>query len=349
MLGAWCLVLGPSARAAEPALAKFLGSQSCASAMCHGGADEKYNQVIIWTKKDFHTRAPATLTMARSARMAETLKIKDATTDARCTVCHNPFQTVPAERKGPLVGKLEGVSCESCHNAAEPWLLTHTRTDLTREQKVGAGLRDLKDLYVRANTCVACHQNLEPEVRAAGHPELVFEMDGQCVAMPRHWSETNRLHGAQAWMAGQAVALREAAAQSADPKASDEVRQRGAALAWVAGIAPEPAAADQLARTVADQNWKEGDVRARLIKLASAHASFAEASAAPGELAQRAERVAFGLERLLVALQMQKEPALSAKLDQLFQDIQSRPDFAAQKFAGHLKEFETEWNQLPAK
>ena len=66
-------------------------------------------------------------------------------------------------------------------------------------------------------------------------------------------------------------------------------------------------------------------------------------------MAQRAERVAFGLERLLVALKLQKEPGLSAKLDQLFKDIQSRPDFASQKFSAHLKEFETEWNKIPAK
>src|SRR6185436_5698664 len=120
------------------------------------------------------------------------------------------------------LAKLEGVSCESCHNASEPWLLTHTRIDVTYEQKVSAGLRDLKNLYVRANTCVACHQNIEPDLRAAGHPELAFELDGQCVSMPRHWAETNRLRGAQAWWIGQAVALREAAAQVARTKVSDE-------------------------------------------------------------------------------------------------------------------------------
>src|SRR5687767_10726766 len=47
MFGAWSLELCSSARAAEPAIPKFLGSQSCASAMCHGGADEKHNQFLI--------------------------------------------------------------------------------------------------------------------------------------------------------------------------------------------------------------------------------------------------------------------------------------------------------------
>jgi hypothetical protein len=324
---ALAMVGAASVFAGELTAPKFLGAPSCASAMCHGGADEKHNQFITWSKKDFHTRAPATLSMSRSTRIAETLKIADATSDARCTVCHNPFQAIPAERKGPMVGRLEGISCESCHNAAENWLLTHTRTDLTHEQKVSAGLRDLKNLYVRANTCVACHQNLEPELRAAGHPELIFEMDGQTAAMPRHWTETNRLRGAQAWFVGDAVARRERVAQSNYPKVIDEQRS-----------------ADDLARETAAQNWTAPEVRSRLDKLASTHDQFANASGS-NELAQRAERLALGLERLLVALNLHKHPALSPKLDQLFKDVQSRPDFSARQFAEHLKAFETEWKK----
>jgi hypothetical protein len=237
------------------------------------------------------------------------------------------------------VGKLEGVSCESCHNAAEHWLLTHTRTDLKYDQKVAAGMRDLKNLYVRANTCVACHQNLEQDVRAAGHPELIFEMDGQCATMPRHWTETNRVRGAQAWWVGQAVALREGAAQGAAVK-TDEITQRTAALAWLLGVSAETKAADDLARSAADAAWSVDDVRTRLQKLTAARNEFANATAPRGELAHRAERLVLGLERLLIALGVDRKSPASAKLDVLFQDIQSRPDFDAKKFAEHLKEFE---------
>jgi hypothetical protein len=331
--------------AAEVAAPKFLGASSCANSMCHGGAGEKRDQYVTWLKKDFHTRAPATLSMSRSARIAETLKISDATTSTRCTECHNPFQAVPADRKGPLVGKLEGVSCESCHNAAENWLLTHTRTELKHEQKVAAGMRDLKNLYVRANTCVACHQNLDPDIRAAGHPELMFELDGQCVAMPRHWSETNRQRGAQAWLMGQAVASREASAQSTDTKASDEVRQRAAALAWLLSIAPEPRVADELGREVAGQNWTEVEIRARLEKLAALHTAFTETKTS-ADAAMRAERLVLGLERLLVSLKWNKHPALSPKLDELFKDVQSRPDFSPATFAEHLKAFSAELSKI---
>jgi hypothetical protein len=336
------LFIAATVHGGESAPAKFLGSQSCAASMCHGGADEKHNQFTLWSKKDFHTRAPATLSMNRSARIAETLKITDAASDVRCTVCHNPFQTVPAGRKDPRVGRSEGVSCESCHNAAENWLLTHTRTDLTHEQKVAAGLRDLKNLYVRANTCVACHQNLEPEVRAAGHPELTFELDGQCVSMPRHWRETNRWRGAQAWQVGQAVALREGAVQSAAAKVGSDVAQRASALAWLLGVPLAEKAADDLARATTGENWSAAEVRSRLHKLAETREEFANASGSSGELAQRAERLVLGLDRLLVALGTNKNAGASAKLDLLFQDIQSRPDFAPTQFAEHLKEFESE-------
>ncbi len=69
-------------------------------------------------------------------------------------------------------------------------------------------MRDLKSLYVRANTCVACHQNLDSDIAAAGHPALVFELDSQSIAEPKHWRDPEDI-GVRAWLTGQAVALRE--------------------------------------------------------------------------------------------------------------------------------------------
>jgi hypothetical protein len=352
------LGLGSIASAAETVSAKFLGAPGCASAMCHGGAEEKHNEFWIWSKKDFHTRAPTTLSMGWSRRMADTLKVTDTKmTDPRgsdrCTVCHNPFEAVPPDLKVATIRKLEGVSCESCHNAAnENWLLTHTRADLTYDQKVSAGLRDLKNLYVRANTCVACHQNLDPELRAAGHPELIFELDGQSATMPRHWTETNRLRGAQAWLVGQAVALREATAQVTDSES--EITQRAEALAWLlngaAGQRPTKSIsagkkefhewAESVARQMAEANWSANEVHAQLEKLAARHAEFTGADVPSPAWAVRAERLVLGLERLLVALKLEKNSNLSPKLDQLFKDVQSRPSFSPKPFAEHLKAFE---------
>src|SRR5207245_11646033 len=102
------------------------------------------------------------------------------------TASNAPLQTVPNEllSQGLAIGV--GVSCESCHGRAEHWLRGHTRHDWSHADRVRAGMRDLRNLYVRANTCVACHQTLASDIRQAGHPELLFELDGQAVSQPKH-------------------------------------------------------------------------------------------------------------------------------------------------------------------
>ena len=132
--------------------AEFVGSVGCRSSSCHGGAGEKRSQYITWSQKDFHAKAFAILLDARSARIADAAGIAQAQSSARRTVCHSPFQSVEQTRLAPTAHPDEGVSCESCHDAAEPWLRGHTRTDWTYAMRVTAGMRDLKSLYVRA-TC----------------------------------------------------------------------------------------------------------------------------------------------------------------------------------------------------
>jgi len=101
---------------------QFVGAIGCRSSSCHGGAGEKRSQYLTWSQQDFHAKAYAILTNARSARIAETLSLSSAQTSDRCTTCHSPFQSVPASRLASTAHADEGVSCESCHNAAEPWL-----------------------------------------------------------------------------------------------------------------------------------------------------------------------------------------------------------------------------------
>ena len=183
------------------------------------------NQFLVWSLKDFHSQRPvATLATARSKQIADALDIKDATANARCTSCHTPLQGVPENLRGENFKVSEGVSCESCHGSAENWLRAHTRKDYTRADRTAAGMRDLQNLYVRANTCVACHQNVDADILKAGHPELIFELDGQSVAEPKHWRETTNWNGAQAWLVGQAVALREMSWQLSANTQSDQFR-----------------------------------------------------------------------------------------------------------------------------
>src|SRR4029077_13916983 len=220
---------------AQPAESRFVGSLGCKSSSCHGGAGEKRSQYITWSQKDFHTRAYAILLDARSARIGEAGSVSQPQSNARCTVCHSPFQSVAPSRLTSSARPDEGVSCESCHGAAEPWLRGHTRSDWTYATRVAAGMHDLRNLYVRANACVACHQNVDADILKAGHPELVFELDSQSVNEPKHWRDEDPASGPRSWLIGQAIALREItwALIKSPPDERSQLLDQENALVWL--------------------------------------------------------------------------------------------------------------------
>ena len=343
--------------------AKYLGAPSCASSSCHGGGGEHQNQHLVWSLKDYHSQRPvATLATARSRQIADALHLSDPTSDARCTTCHAPLQAVPAGLRGPGFNAAEGVTCESCHGPAENWLRAHTRHDWSHADRVFAGLRDLSNLYVRANTCVACHQTVELPLLSAGHPELTFELDGQSAAEPRHWQEATNWNRAQTWYVGQAVALRELSWQlGREPQSDPHLIARWQALAWLLqklnGLDPAlpgvgtlasaatpdnfrtaQRAADTAALTAATLNWPATLAPAMLARLAGTTADFA--TPVTGELpARQAERLVLALDRLLLAQSPPAPPSASDKLNELFKAAQSIPDFEPAGFGVTLGQF----------
>ena len=343
---------------------KFLGSLSCNASMCHGGAGLERQQYQIWSKLDYHTKARATLTMPRSDRFAEVLKLGPATKADRCITCHDPWQNLPAASKGPNVHAGDLVSCETCHGAAEPWIRNHTRPDYSHADRVAAGLRDLKNLYVRANTCVACHQNVDSDLLKAGHPELVFELDGQSVAEPKHWREKRDGVGPQSWLVGQAVALRESSWQLERESAPhDSLAPRWAGLAWLVdkaaaaeGVATSPKHtwpptredaramrewADRFAQDAAAADWSADKIWKHLTALADTQNDFTAAATPQPVRARAAERLVLALDRLLFALNSKTSlPKSHERLNELFAAVQSLPDFDGAKFSQHLKELQ---------
>ena len=361
---------GVAARGADTPPA-FLGANSCASSSCHGGGGANQNQFLVWSLKDFHSqRPPATLATARSKQIADALNIKDATSDARCTVCHAPLNSVPENLRGKDFKVSEGVSCESCHGPAENWIRSHSRTDYTRDDRTAVGMRDLQNLYVRANVCVACHQNVDADILKAGHPELIFELDGQSVAEPKHWRAEKNGNGAQAWLVGQAVALREMSWQLVQSHGMADLSQRLTetnlvdrifAVSWVLRKAtadessvqrfPEDfesiqSWADTLAREKADAVWSEPMTRACLTRLAGLASSFSGDPIRRSLQARRAECLVLALDRTVAALpELKNNAPLQSALNQLFQLAQSVPDFDPKQFADALQQFST---ALPA-
>lgn len=197
--------------------AKVLGSETCMTSGCHGGAGLDRGAGNIFKDFDPHSKASATLSNGRSKAMARQLGIENAAESKSCTICHSPMSQVPESlfSASPEGHKLEsGISCANCHGPAENWLLSHTRKEYPKDALARLGMRQLGSAYQRANNCVACHQNLSDELVAAKHPALVFELDGLLVAEPKHWREDEGFSNTRTWLVGQAVALREAAAQA---------------------------------------------------------------------------------------------------------------------------------------
>jgi len=369
-LVASALALAQTSSAAETEVApikggQFVGVAGCKSSSCHGGAGEKRSQYFTWLQKDFHARSYAILTNARSARIAETLGLPVAQESNRCTVCHSPFQSVAAARFAPTAHPDEGVSCESCHGAGGSWLRGHTRKDWNYAMRVTAGMRDLKSFYVRANTCVACHQNLDSDIAKAGHPELTFELDGQSVAEPKHWRDDDPSSGLRAWLVGQAVALREmswALSKNETPDAEATAKWKG--LAWLLAKATaqqtdlpridqptgatSPAVfssaqeqADLLARRAAESRLSNDFAQQLLRELAATDSEFVISKETSHDLLfRRAQRLVLALGRLSNAVS--SEPPGTAKnpvLTQLLEDVRSRADFQAPRFVEHLRSF----------
>jgi hypothetical protein len=344
--------------------AQFIGSAGCKSSSCHGGAGEKRSQYITWSQQDFHARAYPVLVNARSARMAETLGLGQAQASGRCTVCHSPFQSVEPHRLTASAHTDEGVSCENCHNAAAAsWLRGHTRSDWSYAMRVSAGMRDLRSFYVRANTCVACHQNLDSDIAAAGHPDLRFDLDGQSVREPKHWRDDPST-GAKAWLVGQAVALREmswALANMQNPGPEAVAKWNG--LVWLLGkvtaqqrrfVIIDGAGAtsthaefidiQQKADSIA-RSASEGDAfgsefaRATLQTLANTGSEFLQAQQSRDLLFRKADRLVTALFRLSVAAGLEKDDAPGPEIQALLEAIQLPASFEPAGFAKALDKY----------
>lgn len=211
----------PAARGAEPA-PDYTGSGSCSSSQCHGSLRPRtdgrvtQNEHTLWVTKDEHAQAYAHLLQERSRTIARNLGLKTgAEKEPRCLACHT--LDAPAERRGRSFDPADGVSCEACHGPAERWLGPHTTRGWQHRQSLDLGMRDTKDPLVRAEACSACHvgtaaASVDHELLAAGHPELVFEMQWASNSMPPHWrepAERGAFFATRLWAAGEAAHLRD--------------------------------------------------------------------------------------------------------------------------------------------
>lgn len=199
-----------------------MGVGSCSSSGCHGQATASdktrvlQNEYSTWAKHDRHSKAYESLSGFRGRIIAKNLGIKDATQAEECLVCHSTY--VKEDRLKSRLYRIEdGVSCESCHGAAENYIESHAEKDQSYSHNLKMGMIDLSKPERRAEVCLHCHvSHPEAEIThrlyAAGHPRLSFELDTFSEIMPKHWktdqdyeSRKGRFSSAKMWLMGQAM------------------------------------------------------------------------------------------------------------------------------------------------
>ncbi|MDZ4787282.1 MAG: multiheme c-type cytochrome [bacterium] len=175
---------------------KYLGTGSCSSSNCHGsvnpikGSRILQNEYVTWVKKDAHSKAWRILTNEDSKKIAHNLGIGEPSKETLCLNCHST--NIPSHLRGEKYSIEDGVTCESCHGAAENWLKSHASSKTSHNENLENGMRDLVSLEKRSEFCLSCHLGTDNKfvnhkMIGAGHPRLSFELDTFSMTQPKHW------------------------------------------------------------------------------------------------------------------------------------------------------------------
>ena len=249
----------PPPPAAVPPQPLFIGAGSCTSSGCHAAPVAEHapwqSSYTVWSTRDPHARSHDVLQGPLAARIVAALALREphrpqlpARENMACVGCH-------ATARGPNAG--EGVSCESCHGPAGPWLVAHAAKGwTTRGNRLG--MIDLADPFTCATTCAECHVGGEPtadgairevthDLVAAGHPRLAFELRDYKRAEPPHWRDRLTMPADVAtpdpfaeWAAGRLATLTLFLRQLASQAEAARTGQRG----LTCGVWPEFTAFD---------------------------------------------------------------------------------------------------------
>src|SRR5262249_11517569 len=210
---------GPQKKPPAMPPGKYVGPGTCGATACHGSVQPRtltlvlQNEYSTWVTKDAHFKALHSLDNPVSQRMGRILGIGNPATSPKCLTCHS--LAVPPEEKVREFD-LEGVSCESCHGPASAWLESHMLKGWTPQKSYALGMVDLSDPTGRSEKCLSCHlgtaeNEVDHRMIAAGHPDLVFELDSYSAIQPPHWKPAaDPNHDVRLWAVGQAIQLREA-------------------------------------------------------------------------------------------------------------------------------------------
>lgn len=154
--------------AADPA--KVVGPETCGN--CHKVEFSAWQQTHHFkTFEDLHRRPTA-------SAIADKMGVKRIKSDGTCVACHYT-------QKGSADSQpIAGVSCESCHSAAQDWVKLHNvKGSLAKAEE--AGFISPENVYELASNCFQCHTVPNEKLvntggHAAGSPlELVSWSQGE--------------------------------------------------------------------------------------------------------------------------------------------------------------------------
>ena len=170
---------------------QVLGVESCEK--CHAA------EVIVWRQTP-HNETFATLHRKPEAqRIAQKMGIDSFKENSACMKCHYTVK----EQAGGLEA-VAGVTCESCHGAAQGWVSLHndyggtgaTKNGESAEHRIQrlrasiqGGMRNPVNVYMVAQSCYRCHTVPDERlVNIGGHKEgsMDFEMVSWSQGMVRH-------------------------------------------------------------------------------------------------------------------------------------------------------------------
>ncbi len=185
----WLLLLGFAAGGtAAPDPAKIVGANACAE--CHKQEAEAWKATHHFkTFSEMPRKAPA-------KEISEKMGLRRIKAESVCLNCHF---TVQQKNNRPEV--VSGISCESCHGAAQDWIKVHSgfsgktaKTETKAEEDARWKLAESKgmirrhSLYQLAKNCFSCHVvPQEGLVNKGGHkPGSAFDLVSWSQGEVRH-------------------------------------------------------------------------------------------------------------------------------------------------------------------
>lgn len=170
---------------------QVLGAESCEK--CHAA------EVSVWKQTPHHQTFQTLHRKPEAQQIAQKMGIESFKEDSTCMKCH---YTVKHQLSS--LEAIAGVSCESCHGAAQGWVSVHNDyggTGVTKEMEspehrierlrasINGGMRNPVNIYMVAQSCYRCHTVPDEKlVNVGGHKEgsMDFELVSWSQGMVRH-------------------------------------------------------------------------------------------------------------------------------------------------------------------